>query len=1102
MSKNKISQYGRQILVTRHCTYTCLARVFFAALLIASSILFSQTYNNELRTLDYVKLLPLAQMGDPINQAMLGMCYENGIGVAKDENLAFKWYFKAAEQTNSLGQAYLGRCYEKGIGVAKDEKKAVTWYIRSAEQGCSVGQVYLGELYSKGVGVPANPEMAFKYFQMSAEQGNSEAQYSIGSCYQLGSGVSRNEKNAFEWFEKSANQGNKNAQRNLGFFWLNGIACYKTPSLAFHWFQKAAEQGEPQAQVYTGYCYGNGVGVSQDKDEAFKWYKKAADQDNALGQVNVGICYSSGQGINKNSEEAIKYFTEAANKSNPIGMLLLGQMYQSGTGITKDVVKGFELIRKAQEAGSADACYFLGTCYLNGKGTAKDLSKGIYYINKAALSGLIKAQLLLGDCYLTGVGVKNNYSEALRWYRAGSEKGDIKAMYKLARALWVKPKNGGQDLYTDAKEASEILNKISNEQPKAGDHELNYIIGCAAMEIGDFIRAKEAFQASGLFSAHAQTIEPAKMRLLQVPETWSSWSAEILDEKENTIGSGVFYGEDGWVITAAHVVSGGKACKVRDFIMRTWDIEGVFAGDYSADIAILKTSALQHPSVNKIGPEPNYLEEVYAAGHPNGTLRVVLSRGDLIEKEFLADVPKIQMPCMPGQSGAPVFNKANELVSIVTHGSLFTAKREEYQKSESSIVSNSCLRKIINSAKKEQCFSPLNETKDWKYKSPFWDYDMQEATHEFNNALIILNGYFPDGDKDEAMRVLEKVANKGVTSAQVKLAMSNNSRGASKWMPELYKEKPFYNDWFNAMLFRRVSKVVLWSICALSVLFTLINLIRGLNILYIKALSKEMRILSTIISTVLRLFAIIVFGFILVVTEKRNDLTISFCLFFLYFAYITNIYINIFQKYAEQGSRVAALFILLLIIFVVSAMLNKYGSGQFSENIYVKAVYPAVFVIILIISLVCFWTNKAKKMHEKYQCIKKYVPVQIYFAFALLVIPFLYYTFPNVLQNIRVSPLVSLYIVFALFGLVVVPHILFLVGLKKGIRSLFKHHITLLLCYCAFMLFLLYGSYVGSATVFQKSERIAVFLLLISSLLLSVHGILKYSKANNLSQII
>ena len=60
-----------------------------------------------------------------------------------------KWLTKSAEQGDAAAQALLGLCYQNGTGVAEDEKEAVKWYTKSAEQGYAEAKEALEKLKSK-----------------------------------------------------------------------------------------------------------------------------------------------------------------------------------------------------------------------------------------------------------------------------------------------------------------------------------------------------------------------------------------------------------------------------------------------------------------------------------------------------------------------------------------------------------------------------------------------------------------------------------------------------------------------------------------------------------------------------------------------------------------------------------------------------------------------------------------------------------------------------------------------------------------------------------------------------------------------------------------
>lgn len=51
----------------------------------------------------------------------------------EDDEKAFYWYQKAAEQNHSKSQGMLGVCYVKGLGVAEDHEKGMSWLMRAAD---------------------------------------------------------------------------------------------------------------------------------------------------------------------------------------------------------------------------------------------------------------------------------------------------------------------------------------------------------------------------------------------------------------------------------------------------------------------------------------------------------------------------------------------------------------------------------------------------------------------------------------------------------------------------------------------------------------------------------------------------------------------------------------------------------------------------------------------------------------------------------------------------------------------------------------------------------------------------------------------------------
>jgi hypothetical protein len=79
-----------------------------------------------------------------------------------------RWYRKAADQGNANAQYNLGVAYDNGEGVLKDEAEAVRWYRKAAEQGNSLAQYNLAGAYINGEGVPKNEAEAYFWLNLGA----------------------------------------------------------------------------------------------------------------------------------------------------------------------------------------------------------------------------------------------------------------------------------------------------------------------------------------------------------------------------------------------------------------------------------------------------------------------------------------------------------------------------------------------------------------------------------------------------------------------------------------------------------------------------------------------------------------------------------------------------------------------------------------------------------------------------------------------------------------------------------------------------------------------------------------------------------------------
>jgi len=99
----------------------------------------AETYDEPLSEENYTqafwKVYTDALRGDSVAQFQIGVMYERGLWVEKNETLAVKWYEKAAHQGHIDAQYNIGIMYASGRGVKQNDGLAMMWLALAAKQG-------------------------------------------------------------------------------------------------------------------------------------------------------------------------------------------------------------------------------------------------------------------------------------------------------------------------------------------------------------------------------------------------------------------------------------------------------------------------------------------------------------------------------------------------------------------------------------------------------------------------------------------------------------------------------------------------------------------------------------------------------------------------------------------------------------------------------------------------------------------------------------------------------------------------------------------------------------------------------------------------------
>lgn len=267
----------------------------------------------------------LAQKGTELkyrgNMNTLGVLYNYGIGVDKDEKKAADLYEEAAELGDASAGANIASMYIKGIVRPIDSRKAFKYAKFAAENGVPRGQFLLAGFYMEGlygrsaydVIVEKDPQKAFEYYLAAANQGYSLAYLPLADCYRSGNGTGHNREAALEWYAKADCE---EGYSKIAKMW-EGYG-YNDPAKAFEYYKKAVALGNnPEYDYKLGKFYYEGTETQRNAALAakhllncYKNHKERTVKEDCA--YMLGVLYKNGDGVEENDIESFNYFVTAA----------------------------------------------------------------------------------------------------------------------------------------------------------------------------------------------------------------------------------------------------------------------------------------------------------------------------------------------------------------------------------------------------------------------------------------------------------------------------------------------------------------------------------------------------------------------------------------------------------------------------------------------------------------------------------------------------------------------------------------------------------------------------------------------------------------------
>lgn len=191
----------------------------------------------------------LATRGDASAQYNLGLIYSEGRGVARNPQMAIKWWRLAAQNghlqaQHNLALAYIGE--ETALpGVAEEphHDAALAWLRKAAKRGLANSRYILGTLLLDRASSLEDNAEAIGFLTAAADQGHVEAQFQLGKCFFEGEGIDVDRREGLALFLKAAASGYAPAQDRLAAMYQTGEYVPSDNVEALAWAALASSSG-------------------------------------------------------------------------------------------------------------------------------------------------------------------------------------------------------------------------------------------------------------------------------------------------------------------------------------------------------------------------------------------------------------------------------------------------------------------------------------------------------------------------------------------------------------------------------------------------------------------------------------------------------------------------------------------------------------------------------------------------------------------------------------------------------------------------------------------------------------------------------------------
>ncbi len=144
----------------------------------------------------------------------------------------------AAKAGYKIAAAGMGILYDHGFGLPRDEEKAIDFYKAAADE-IGIASHNLAIIYRDSAETPHDYAASMAYFKTAITLGYTDSLHGIGYAYENGFGVPQDWGKAMHWYRRGAAAGIGDSMNNIGWIYQNGFGVTKDAKVALDWYQKA-----------------------------------------------------------------------------------------------------------------------------------------------------------------------------------------------------------------------------------------------------------------------------------------------------------------------------------------------------------------------------------------------------------------------------------------------------------------------------------------------------------------------------------------------------------------------------------------------------------------------------------------------------------------------------------------------------------------------------------------------------------------------------------------------------------------------------------------------------------------------------------------------